>query len=161
MAESRQESGAPRCDRVREWLSELDYGGPGLWQRWQVARHLKRCPECARELEALRRAVALIESIPEVSPPADLWERVAGELRRAEQVVPSARVMRRLPALTAAAVLAASAGLFVWHRPKPAVTPPPMATYVRSHLALSRSQPLASGAGLDAVVLISAGEDIQ
>ena len=107
------------------------------------------------------RAVALIESIPEVSPPADLWERVAGELRRAEQVVPSARVMRRLPALTAAAVLAASAGLFVWHRPKPAVTPPPMATYVRSHLALSRSQPLASGAGLDALVLISAGEDIQ
>ncbi|HPT98528.1 MAG TPA: zf-HC2 domain-containing protein [Armatimonadota bacterium] len=159
MAESRQESSASRCDRVREWLPEFDYGGPGLWQRWHVARHLKRCPECARELETLRRAVALIESIPEVSPPADLWERVAGELRREGQSASSTRVMRQLPALTAAAVLAASAGLFVWHRPEPAVAPQPMASYVRSHLALSSSQPFAPSAGLDALVLISAGEN--
>lgn len=157
MAESRQESGASRCDRVREWLPELDYGGPGPWQRWQAARHLARCPECARELAALRRAVALVESIPEESAPEDLWERIAPELNREERAAASAWPVRRLPALAAAAALAASVGLFAWRGGEAPEAPTPVASYVRSHLALSRSQPLTPGAGLDALVLISAG----
>ena len=76
MAKSRQESSMARCARVREWLPEYDYGGPGVWQRWQVARHLGCCPECARELAGLRRATVLTTRRQNL--PGHIWASRAG-----------------------------------------------------------------------------------
>ncbi len=146
-----------RCARVREWLPEYDYGGPGVWQRWQVARHLGCCPECARELAGLRRATALLTALPTEPAPADMWASLERELARVERAPAPARPGRRVvPALAAAVAAALAVGLGVWYpRPEPAA-PLPVASYVRSHLALSRAQPFAPGAGIDTLVVLTA-----
>ena len=34
----------------------------GRWENWRIARHLTRCPECRREVQALRSAAADLAS---------------------------------------------------------------------------------------------------
>ncbi|MBI3944834.1 MAG: zf-HC2 domain-containing protein [Armatimonadetes bacterium] len=159
MPGARQDSSPGVCARVREWLPEYDYGGPGWWRRRQAARHLAQCPGCARELTALRRATALVEALPREVAPEGLWDRLEGALAL-ERARParSHSPRRRMPALAAAAtaaVLAAGLGLrAAWQPEEPAVA---VESYVQSHLALSRSRPLSPGAGYDAMVLLTAG----
>jgi len=101
-----------RCDEVREVLPEYSVGAlKGLKAR-RVRKHLRRCPSCARELEALERAASLIESMPLEHPPQRVWESIKASIEaeapvEAEPARPKWFV-KLAPALGALAVIAAS-----------------------------------------------------
>lgn len=161
MPVSRQERSLAACARVREWLPEYDYGALGPWRRWQATRHLARCPECARELAALRRATELLTALPAPPAPEAMWEHLKAEIEATEQVAPVAPLFRRRAPLlvTAAAVAALALGIGLRApEPMPETAAHP-ASYVESHLALSHTRALAPGAGVDAFVLLTAGKE--
>lgn len=157
MAVSPQERSAAECARVREWLPEYDYGGPGAWTRWRVSRHLVRCRECARELSELRRATRLLEALPDERAPAGLWTSLEQAIARVERAPARPhRPLRWAAAMTAAAAaLAAGVGVWQQHTRAPLPPPVPAAAFVRSHLTWSHAQPLVPGAGLDALVSLA------
>ncbi|BDP42520.1 hypothetical protein DAETH_24890 [Deinococcus aetherius] len=93
------------CEEVREALeAHVSRGGP---LPGEVAAHLASCPDCAREL-ALLRAVerALLEEVPEHSPPPELRTAVLSRARRTRR-----RAGPRLPALRPAWGLGLAAAL--------------------------------------------------
>jgi Putative zinc-finger len=58
-------------------------GDLGRWERWRIARHMARCPECRREVQALRAAAAELGAL--ASEASDLptglnWNRLADEM---------------------------------------------------------------------------------
>ena len=55
-------------------------GDLGLWDRWQVGRHVSRCSGCESEMAALRAASEQVrEAVPDL--PNDLnWNRLAEEM---------------------------------------------------------------------------------
>lgn len=69
-----------RCDEVRRVLPEYSVGALGPLRAWRVRRHLKGCPSCGGELEALQRTARLIESIPLEDPPRELWESIRSRI---------------------------------------------------------------------------------
>lgn len=162
----RQAGDTSSCIRVREWLPEFDYGIAGYRRRREIAEHLARCPECARELTSLRRAAALVDCLPDHQAPEGLWERIDAALDSPAQQPEAVRAMppagrrgmprRRALLVPLAAAAAAALAVGLGHRPapeppQPAQAPPP--SYVQAHLALSSMQPLSPGGGLDALAL--------
>ena len=100
-------------------------GDLGLWDRWQVKRHVSRCSACESEIAALRSAS---EQVREAAPdlPKDLnWNRLAEEMTgnirvglaageaiaRFDRPLPGARPMRL--GWNAALVLACATVVFV------------------------------------------------
>jgi anti-sigma-K factor RskA len=77
----------------------------------QFERHLDGCPECRAEVDSFRETAALLSHLSAVAPPAALRDRVLSGIstvRPLPPVVPHRTAVRRwLPALVAAAVLAA------------------------------------------------------
>jgi anti-sigma factor ChrR (cupin superfamily) len=55
-------------------------GDLGLWDRWQVGRHVSRCSTCESEVAALRASSEKVrEALPDL--PKDLnWNRLAEEM---------------------------------------------------------------------------------
>jgi len=55
-------------------------GDLGLWDRWQVRRHVSRCSHCDKEVTALRTASKQVrEALPDL--PKDInWNRLAEEM---------------------------------------------------------------------------------
>jgi hypothetical protein len=55
-------------------------GDLGLWDRWQVRRHVSRCSHCEEEMAALRNASEQVrEALPDL--PKDInWNRLAEEM---------------------------------------------------------------------------------
>jgi hypothetical protein len=55
-------------------------GDLGLWDRWQVSRHVSRCSSCQSEVAGLRAASEQVrETVPDL--PKDLnWNRLAEEM---------------------------------------------------------------------------------
>ncbi len=141
------------CARIREELSLYDIGGLGFWRRRQVVRHLARCPECASELAALRRAASLLDELPAIAAPAGMWERLESAIDAAERQ-PALRpsVLPRLVPVGVAALLAAAVGVGVRRFESGPAPQPSAAAYARSHLALSQAGPFAPAAGWDIVI---------
>jgi anti-sigma factor RsiW len=77
------------CDRIGRWLDGYHDGELGLLRRWQVGRHLARCPGCRSELGGL---LVLGDWIREVAavPEPDLWSGVAARLPSAESTTTAA-----------------------------------------------------------------------
>ena len=70
------------CEKVRESLSAYLDGELSEQEREAVSAHVERCPECARELTALRQVSALYRRLEDPEPPVDLEERVFAEVGR-------------------------------------------------------------------------------
>jgi len=92
----------------------------GASRRAELEDHLSQCDECAGDLELLRRAARLVESnVPEIEPPAALWNRIQGRIL--PMPAPDARGpawwdliwSRRWLAAAASLVLLAAAGVGV------------------------------------------------
>jgi hypothetical protein len=102
------------------------------WSRWRLGRHLKRCPECRREVEAFCREREWIREAAGALPAEAHWGRLAAEMKANIQVGLSAGecVDRAEPAAQwlgwrAAAALASITLVIVsgwWlHMPRPPV----------------------------------------
>ncbi|MDH7571115.1 MAG: hypothetical protein QHJ73_16185, partial [Armatimonadota bacterium] len=113
---------------------------------------------CRKELEALRRAAAMVSELGETPAPADLWDRLEARLeQRGERSVRPVQPVRRLPAFVAAAVTAVLAVGISVRVLQPGGDPlPHVSPYVYSHLALNRTPASGGGTGVDAMVLLSA-----
>ena len=112
-------------------------------RRRQVEQHLGGCPACRAEIATLQRTSDLLaEAVPAAfAPPADLWERVAGELDRAPQ--PAPRRWRRW--VWAGSAVAAGLLVVLWLRPPGEdMTAPVNGPMLRDHYVAVAHAPLGS-----------------
>jgi len=116
------------CTELREILGELagNRMEPGLQRAAEM--HLERCPQCARELTAMRAVVSELRQLEPLPVPAGFVERVRA---RAERARPGARFRGWLvPAMSAAGATAAILLLvFLWPSGVPV---PPLQTAQKS-----------------------------
>jgi hypothetical protein len=125
-----------KCDGVRHLLSAYLDGEVARGEKLMVEQHLRRCPACADEANALRQTIALCASLDEVDVPADfragLRARLVALGPPAAAVTPAARpaAWRKarwaLPAVAAAAAFAMAVGVgpYVADQIVPAEKPP-------------------------------------
>lgn len=78
-----------------------------------IEKHLARCPDCRRELEALKKSVALSASLSPIAPPEE--EFLAGVRARRARIARTRALRYSLIACAAAVVLTVLlAGEFLW-----------------------------------------------
>ncbi|MCX7046882.1 MAG: zf-HC2 domain-containing protein [Candidatus Sumerlaeota bacterium] len=65
-----------KCEHAKELISPLLDGELDRLKAAEVQAHVSRCPECAEEMEGLRRLSTLYRALPEPQVPADLEQRV-------------------------------------------------------------------------------------
>ncbi|HLO04267.1 MAG TPA: anti-sigma factor [Symbiobacteriaceae bacterium] len=113
------------CDGVRELLSAYVDGELSPGELLRVEQHLRRCPLCAEEVDALRQAIAMVGALEEVELPAGFREglrarlaQVSPQLQPVTPVTPLRPAWHRqvkrwaLPAAAAAAFALASSGVY-------------------------------------------------
>src|SRR5437588_1824088 len=61
-----------RCDRIQGLLSAYGDGELPARQAARVAEHLQTCAVCAAEARSLSTLVCVLQSLPELEPPASL-----------------------------------------------------------------------------------------
>lgn len=97
------------CETYRQWISEHLDGVLDKQSERALLDHLAGCEACRGQMEAIKRAVALVRSLPEASPPPDLLASIHRRLEARERAKPSFWRILSLPqtrvALAAAAVL--------------------------------------------------------
>jgi anti-sigma factor RsiW len=109
------------CDEARDWLSAVLDDALAADERARVEGHLEGCAECRRELEQLRRTVALVRTLDPARAPAGFVDRV---LEAARPVPWYRRALRwlfwplpvKLPLEAAALVLVGVTALYVYQR---------------------------------------------
>ncbi|HAV43193.1 TPA: hypothetical protein DCX15_04185 [bacterium] len=69
------------CKEIRELLSPYLDGILEWQEREKIEDHLKLCPKCQEELNALKKTVDLLSSLEEVEPPPHLLERVKEKIQ--------------------------------------------------------------------------------
>lgn len=122
-----------RCERIGVMLDAYHDQELGIVHRWRVGRHLARCEDCRRELDALSRVgpfvrEALASDGRDAREP-QLWAELAlrlpaGPAARAD-TLGSPRWDFALPAGAGALVAAALAGVLLWNvGVVPTVAPP-------------------------------------
>lgn len=101
---------AMECDRILELLPGHLDGSMEERQETEVEAHLRDCPRCAAEEEALKETLALLRNLPPEKAPPELLEgvrrKIAAETQQAaagKGLFASSRV--RIPLEAAAAVL--------------------------------------------------------
>jgi hypothetical protein len=110
------------CDGVRDLLSAYVDGEATPGELLRVEQHLRRCPVCAEEVDALRQTIAMVASLEEVELPPGFREGLRARLAEVsapvQPVLPVrpawGRNLRRwaLPAAAAAALALASSGVY-------------------------------------------------
>ena len=55
-------------------------GDLGLWDRWQVRRHVSRCSGCENQVQALRAASAQVREMTSEMPKDLNWDRLSDEM---------------------------------------------------------------------------------
>jgi len=74
-----------RCEEVREILPEYTVGALKRRKARDVERHLEICPDCRRELAALKKIGEMIESVSLEKPPANIWDSIALQIESESQ----------------------------------------------------------------------------
>ncbi len=104
------------CEKVRSLLHDYIEGTLNRGIADQVEAHLNRCADCRREWQFVNGIWRGLETLPEVTPPADLHARIMTHVRantRAREAQQRRFLWRWLvPSLSAAAVLVIAIGLF-------------------------------------------------
>lgn len=92
-------------DRMRQMVPMLADGALRPLRRWQVARHVARCPSCTAEMEALQSARAMLRTrlVYHRAPPA-LAARIGASLPREAPPPLPVRTWFRTPAVWSGAV---------------------------------------------------------
>jgi len=61
-----------------EQLALFSGGDIGAWDRWRISRHVARCAECRREVQALRDAAGQLRDLASQAPDGmQDWDRLA------------------------------------------------------------------------------------
>lgn len=100
------------CEQVQNLLSRFFDRELDRAEHESVERHVDACAGCRAELAALEQLSDAARSLTDPEPPADLWDRIIGQLA-AQHVTREAAGQRRR-ALFRAAALAALVLIAVW-----------------------------------------------
>ena len=76
----------PACSDYADLLPLVADRQANVWQRVLVARHMRGCPSCIRQLAELRALCRVLAGLPESPAPADLGEAVCRRVRDARPV---------------------------------------------------------------------------
>jgi hypothetical protein len=76
---------------TEETLNHYVDGGLDNAVHAQVEQHLETCADCALVVAWLQHIMAAVRSLPQVSPPAQLWTRLAAQLAQAPADSPRLR----------------------------------------------------------------------
>jgi len=131
-----------RHPRGRELSSYLEWGLSDR-RTEAVARHVKACPTCARELAALRRVSSVLANQEQVEPRPGWLSRVQEQVAAGARPASTARIRLRLRLRLAggiAAVAVVLVGVGLWLAPPPPA-PVSFQDEVRQHL-VQMSNPL-------------------
>jgi hypothetical protein len=109
------------CHDIREHLSALLDDALGPAERQPIEAHLATCPECRRELAALRATVTLLGRLPAARAPAGFVDRIMAVTHRPpwpRRVLDALFVPLRvkLPLEAVAVVLVSLSALYVYQR---------------------------------------------
>jgi anti-sigma factor RsiW len=87
-------------DQLRRLVPMLADGALGPFRRWQVARHVARCPSCAAERDAIQATRAVVRTrLTYHRAPPSLAARIGAALPREAPPPAPARLWFRLPAV--------------------------------------------------------------
>lgn len=119
-----------RCPEFLDRYSDFRDGlvmAPRELRRFR--RHLALCPSCRAYDQAVREAVATLQSTPEVAPSPGFRERLERRLAREASRRPRPAMLVRLAAALLVAVAVTLVAYEAGHRPAPAEPPalPPVA----------------------------------
>ncbi|MDQ2687192.1 MAG: zf-HC2 domain-containing protein [Armatimonadota bacterium] len=104
-------------------LNALTDGELGIWAAARLRRHLRTCPTCAEEYEAIQNLGLRMQAWRDVTAPAGLEARIASVLPQARQTTAQKRfTWRPLAAVAVAGVVFAAIVLFTPGQPgQPAI----------------------------------------
>lgn len=119
-----------------------------------VARHVRSCPACSRELARLEAMREQLRALPELDPPADLWRVVATDTLRGggRRPVPWAPVFAVAASFVLALAMILSFGARVPDRPEPGTT---------TDLVASTPAPLSSVNGVSTSELLETSRRLE
>ena len=115
------------CNQYRDAILELADGTLGPVRRAELQTHLDQCDGCralAADLQKIRSAAA---SLDPITPPARVWQSIAGELHKQGRVTPAPglRGSRVAMLAIAASLLIAIGGSLYMLRTFPSLRPSP------------------------------------
>jgi anti-sigma factor RsiW len=145
-----------RC-RMEKKLADYQVGALDAAQRFAVEQHLHHCAACRAELQALHRTVILLQPMPQVDAPREVWAHVARQLTPRRR---TARIVRWAPAMAAAMVLlivALAVVLPLLHGHLPGVQPPD--AYADMQLVAAWGSPMSDKAALGLAVLATSDRE--
>ncbi|MGB9618923.1 MAG: anti-sigma factor family protein, partial [Armatimonadota bacterium] len=78
-----------KCGKVRDLFSRYLENATDGRITARVEEHLSACESCRRAYQRFRATVAMLDSIPEVEPPADFHATVMAQVERAKRAAPA------------------------------------------------------------------------
>jgi len=143
------------CDGIRDRLMDLIEGELTADEHRRIEAHLSQCPECSRQIRALRETLARLRSLPEPAMPDGLLDGFSAAVQRRiseetpPRVVPWRRVaawlsgrssLAPVPALSAAAVLGLLLAIGLVRTPRaPQPSPVPEVLVVGETLSIAQN----------------------
>jgi hypothetical protein len=162
------------CDEIIKLLPDYAVDNVSNSLRESISAHLSRCPDCAREMEMLKRTEFLVNTMPLVEPPVGLWEKVEAQIRIDEICQTETKAgwnivnwlkLKPIPAFVTTAVVFFILGGLWCHYNSITTQPPiqviaieePIETYIAQHNAAALEDPATdkNGAG---ILLVTAEE---
>lgn len=130
-----------KCEDCKELLVELVYDEISDDHRRLVERHLRECPDCARELDEMVGTLAAIREMPEPEPPPFVNTRLKANAQEAASVRRPVWSFLKRPwvAVAAVAVIAASTVVVMKTAKKAEPAGPAMA--IEEYAMIDRDQP--------------------
>lgn len=143
------------CEGIRDRLMDLIEGELTAGEHQRVEAHLAQCPECSREVRALRETLARLRSLPEPAVPDGLLDGFSAAVQRRISAETPPRVvlwrrvtawlsgrssLRPVPALSAAAVLGLLLAIGLVRTPRaPQPSPVPEVLVVGETLSIAQN----------------------
>lgn len=123
----RNEDNSMNCKEIRERMSEYIDGVLDEERKQVLMEHVGACANCRRELSELERTIALVRSLEEVDPPADLLKQVHARLAVKEKSQPVIFYLFSLPQtrIAIAAALLLVVGIYGYLEVMPSSRPVP------------------------------------
>src|SRR5437899_2421921 len=127
------------CDGIRESAHEYLKGWLEPREAQVVRQHLDRCPECSADLETTRTQLALLDTLPEIEPAPETWNRIQANLPRR-----TTRVFKFSLRMAAAASILVAVGSFILLATMPRSGALPVVA--ETHKALTWNEPFTAPA---------------
>ncbi|MGC8834590.1 MAG: zf-HC2 domain-containing protein [Armatimonadota bacterium] len=148
-----------RCEKVKRVLPYYLSDAVDRVTKLRVARHLESCEQCSSERGIHDRIMGLVESLPSVDPPEDLWFRIEARISglQSRKAGFFAVGVRRwvAAAVMFVLVLVAGATALIRYSPRQELPNGVEALYVQRHAEQSLANPFVDPVGQESLILVT------